>query len=172
MSLIHSITILSWLTLLGFMVTAAWSVWRVLGIAILRRRTQGPSRRVSCRFEVTKEMVQSGRCPECGVSYAVAGIETPHMRLRLHARPASTIAACIHVGVLAGFMVAMTINMNSSDRWWSWTAVGSLLAASALVSAVLIAWMMVTHRRIERDVQSVYNSQAAAPIAPVQESDQ
>jgi hypothetical protein len=153
-----------------FFVTGFWSFVRLVNVTVLPARVRGAPRCQVCRYEATSDTVRSGRCPECGLPYEIAGIETPMTRFRRDAGLFTTFIACLYISLLMGMFAATTVNNNRTGALISNRELGWFIVACVVVGGVFFIWVLVKHNRLEREVRTVIPSKTTAnetPPAPV-----
>lgn len=110
----------------------------------LRDEVTKPPQCGSCKHEATLQMITSGRCPECGSAYLVAGIEGPLMRLQRHTKN-NGIYVCLGLfGIVPGAIAALVLTEGTLGRGYgAWSGIGVFfifVLVLTLTPSLLIAW--------------------------------
>lgn len=110
----------------------------------LRDEVAKPPQCGSCKHEATLQMIASGRCPECGSAYLVAGIEGPLMRLQRHTKN-NGIYVCLGLfGIVPGAVAAVVLTEGTLGRGYGmWSGIGVFfifVLVLTLTPSLLIAW--------------------------------
>ncbi|MCE2925578.1 MAG: hypothetical protein LW822_09035 [Phycisphaeraceae bacterium] len=116
----------------------------IISEAGIRREVAKPPQCGSCKHEATLQMIASGRCPECGSAYLVAGIDGPLMRLQRHTKNNGIYVAFALFGILPGISATLILTQGTFLRGYGpWSGMGIFLTfvlVLTLTPSLLIAW--------------------------------
>lgn len=132
------------LIIIIFVLSIPSAIRSAISEILLRRAAAAPARCGQCKHEATLQMVAGGRCPECGSSYLVAGVDAPLTRLQRN-NQRSNLYAVLGVGgmLIAAVASGASGELNQWDWLQPWFSYGIFLAGTALLGlgpSLLIAW--------------------------------
>ncbi len=129
----------------------------------LRREATNPPQCGSCKHEATLAMIASGRCPECGGAYLVAGIEGPLMRLQRQTKNYGIFTLIGVIGLVAGGVcAAISTQVAPLDLYQPWSGIGAFVLLASPLGVVPIVLIGLRRRRIRQGVMRAM----APPRAP------
>lgn len=137
------------LLILGALI--AWAITASVNEWCLKKRVSLPSACLRCKHGVDQSMLEGGRCPECGVAYVFAGIDTPRQRFETHVRTSSVTGVIVLGSAIVALVVGAISDRILPHSWPVALGIGVLI-----VGIVVPLWLVLTRRnRLKRQIDAM-----------------